>query len=78
MNKKEINKILKKYKYVFETLENYDKTRELPFQRKRIDLTLSVRTINKLKEMRKKTGKPISRIIEECVSYLLLFYRSNK
>jgi hypothetical protein len=65
MEQKEINKILRKYKDVFETLENYDKTRELPFHRKRIDLTLSVRAINKLKELREKTGKPISRIIEE-------------
>ena len=46
-------------------LENYDKTRELPFQRKRIDITLSVETINKLKEIREKTNKPISQIIEE-------------
>jgi len=65
MNQKKINKILKKYKYVFETLEDYDKTRELPFQRKRIDVTLSVRTINKLKELSRKTGKPVSHIIEE-------------
>jgi len=61
-------KILKKYKYVFDTLEQYDKTRELPFQRKRIDITLSVATINKLKKLRDKTGKPISRIIEEKIS----------
>ena len=58
-------KILKKYKYVFDALENYDKTRELPFQRKRIDVTLSVETINKLKKLKEKTGKPISRLIEE-------------
>jgi len=65
MKQSEINKILKKYKYVFETLENYDKTRELPFQRKRIDITLSVGTINKLKKIKEQTGKPISQIIEE-------------
>ena len=46
-------------------LENYDKTRELPFQRKRIDITLSTTTIKKLKELSKKTGKPVSRLIEE-------------
>jgi len=61
----EINKILKENKEAFEILENYDKTRELPFQRKRIDITLSVATINKLKRIKEKTGKPISRIIEE-------------
>lgn len=65
LNRKNINKILRKYKDLFEALENYDKTRELPFQRKRIDITLSVATIKKLKEMSVKTGKPISRIIEE-------------
>ena len=65
MKVSEINKILKENREAFEILENYDKTRELPFQRKRIDITLSVATINKLKEMKEKTGKPISRIIEE-------------
>ena len=65
LTKKNIEKIMKKYKDVFETLENYDKTRELPFQRKRIDVTLSVNTIIKLRAMREKTGKPISHIIEE-------------
>ncbi len=61
----EIKKILKKYKDVFDALENYDKTRELPSQRKRIDITLSVATINKLKKIKEKTGRPISQIIEE-------------
>lgn len=68
MQSDEIKKILKKYKDVFEALENYDKTGELPFQRKRIDITLSVETINKLKKIKEKTGKPISRIIEEKVN----------
>ncbi|MBS3080725.1 ribbon-helix-helix protein, CopG family [Candidatus Pacearchaeota archaeon] len=60
-----MNHILKKYKELFEALENFDKTRELPSQRKRVDVTLSVKTINKLKELKEKTGKSISRIIEE-------------
>ena len=65
MQLSEINRIMKKYKKVFVNLENYDKTLELPFQRKRIDITLSVATINKLKAIKEKTGKPISQIIEE-------------
>jgi len=65
ISKQRIEKITRKYKDVFEALENYDITHELPFQRKRIDVTLSVGTINKLRKLRKKTGKPISRIIEE-------------
>lgn len=68
MKKSEIKRIMKKYKEVFEILENYDKTRELPFKRKRIDITLSVGTINQLKELRKKTGKPISQLIEEKIN----------
>ena len=64
-DKKTINRILKEHKETFEMLENYDKTHEFPFQRKRIDITLSVKTVNKLKKLREKTGKPISRIIEE-------------
>ena len=62
---KKIQQIKKKYKDIFEILENYDKTHELPFQRKRIDVTLSVQTINRLKELSKKIKKPISHIIEE-------------
>lgn len=65
MQSNEIKRILKKYKDVFEALENYDKTRELPFHRKRIDITLSVDTIKKLKILRERTGKPISQLIEE-------------
>ena len=65
ITKERITKIKKKYKDVFETLETYDKTHELPFQRKRIDVTLSVATINKLKLLSKEQGKPISHIIEE-------------
>jgi len=65
MKQIQINKILKENKDLFEILENYDKTMKLPFQRKRIDITLSVATINKLNKLKKRTGKPISRIIEE-------------
>jgi len=65
MNQKKINKILKENKELFEMLENYDKVREFPFQRKKINLTLAKATINKLKKLREQTGKPISRIIEE-------------
>jgi hypothetical protein len=65
MNKKQMNKILKENKDIFNILENYDETRELPFQRKRIYLTLAVATLNKLKKLKEQTGKPISRIIEE-------------
>lgn len=65
MRSDKIKGILRKYKDVFVALENYDKTRELPFQRKRIDITLSIEAINKLKHLKQRTKKPISHIIEE-------------
>lgn len=68
MQSNKIKKILREYKDLFKALENYDKTHELPFHRKRIDVTLSVETINKLKKLKEKTGKPISQIIEERVN----------
>ncbi|MAH47594.1 hypothetical protein CMI37_17365 [Candidatus Pacearchaeota archaeon] len=66
MKQREINKILKENKDLFDALERYDETRELPFQRKKINLTLSVATINKLKKLRDETGQPISRIVDGC------------
>ena len=65
LDKKRIKRILKENREVFEALERYDKTRELPFQKRRVDITLSVGTIGKLKRLKEKTGKPISQIIEE-------------
>jgi hypothetical protein len=65
MKRAEINKILRENKDLFDSLARYDETMELPFQRKKINLTLSVEVINKLKRMKEKTGKPISRIVEE-------------
>jgi hypothetical protein len=67
VKQKQINKILKENKDLFDIIGDYDKTRQLPHQRKKIYLTLSVRTLNKLKSLREKTGKPISRIIDEIV-----------
>jgi len=68
MQSNEIKRILREYKDVFETLKRYDETGKLPSQRKRIDITLSVKTIEKLNRLREKTGKPISQIIEEKIS----------
>lgn len=65
LDNKKIKKIIDENMEVFDMLEIYDQTRELPFQRKRIDITLSVKAITKLKELSRKTKKPISKIIEE-------------
>ncbi|MBS3084038.1 ribbon-helix-helix protein, CopG family [Candidatus Pacearchaeota archaeon] len=52
---------------MFEILKEYDKTREWPIGRARLDITLSRRTIQKLKKLKERTGKPISQIIEEAL-----------
>ena len=62
---KKIKEIIERNKEVFKVLEEYDKTHKLPFQTKRIDITLSNKTIDKLNKLKEKTGKPISRIVEE-------------
>ena len=67
LNKKLHEKIMKEGKDVFEMLEVYDKTREWPIGRERLDVTLSKRTIKKLRLMREETGKTISKIVEEAV-----------
>ncbi len=70
LNEKEIKEIMKKYKKSFEEMEHYDKTREKLWGRKRIDITINQRVLNKLKKLKEKSGKPISRIIEEAVENL--------
>jgi len=70
LNKKNIKKIFKKYKNSFQEMEHYDRTREILWARKRIDLTLNHRIIKKLREIKARTSKPISRIIEETVMKL--------
>jgi len=67
LGNREIKRIFNKYKQSFIELEHYDRTREILWRRKRIDFTLAQRTINKLKKIRDKTGKPMSHIVEELV-----------
>jgi len=70
LNDQKIAEIKHKYREMFEILENYDKTREWPIGRARIDVTLDKKVIKKLKTLKEKTGKPISRIIEEAIKNL--------
>ncbi len=67
ITKQKIKEIKEKYKDVFEDLEEYDKTHKLSSDRERVDITLSVKMIRKLKKKKQETGKPISRIIERCL-----------
>jgi hypothetical protein len=67
-DEKAIHKIIEENKEYFDALEHYDRTRELDIGRARLYVTLSKKLLRKLQELRKKTGKPISRIIEEALS----------
>lgn len=68
LDKEKIKKILKKHEKDFKELEHYDKTREKLWAKGRLDVLLTNRLIVKLKEIKEKTGKPVSHIIEEAVS----------
>ncbi len=68
LSEKTIKKIMKEYKDIFDILLRYDKTREWPIGRARIDITLDKRLIKRLKDASTRTGKPVSRIIEEAVA----------
>ena len=66
-DKKNIKRIIRENKEYFDALARYDETREWPLGRERIYITLDKRILEKLKRLREKTGKPISRIIEEAI-----------
>lgn len=67
LDEKTIKRIRKKYKDAFDSLEYYDKTHEKLWGRERIDITLHRKIIKKLKDLKQKSGKPISRIIEDAI-----------
>ena len=62
--------ILEKYRALFEALEEYDRSWQLPADRVRINITLSRRIVAKLRRLKEQTGKSVSRIIEEAVEEL--------
>jgi len=68
LNDKEINRLKKKYKNSLNEMEHYDNTFEKLWGRNRIDFTLDKKIIIKLKEMKEKTGKSMSRIVEEAIA----------
>ena len=74
LNEKEIKRIFNKYKKAFEEMEHYDKTREILWGRERIYLTLDKKLLKKLKELKQKTGQPISRIIEKALKNVDVYH----
>ena len=68
LNDKEINRLKKKHKQSLDEMEHYDNTFEKLWGRERIDLTLDKKIIIKLKVMKEKIGKPMSKIVEEAIA----------
>ncbi len=62
---KSVERFLKENKKWFDMLEEYDRTGIWPLERKRVDLTLSRRTIAKLRARAKAEGKSVSRVVDE-------------
>lgn len=58
---------MEKYKDIFDSLEHYDRTHKKLWGRERIDITLHRKIIEKLRNLKAKTGKSMSRIVEEAV-----------
>ena len=71
------DKIIKKYKEMFDDLEEYDRTRELPFGRKRIDITLDRKLIKRLKSFSGAASKPVSRVVEDALNAYLKSRHGN-
>jgi len=70
LSNKKIKRIYEKNKKHFFEMEHYDKTREKLWEKRRIDIALTYRLIKRLKEISKKTGSPVSHIIEEKIKKL--------
>ncbi|HLD78194.1 MAG TPA: hypothetical protein VJB16_04155 [archaeon] len=64
---KNVERVLRENKKWFEMLEEYDRTGVWPLERKRVDLTLSRRTIAKLRAKAAAEGKSVSRVVDELV-----------
>lgn len=65
--KKYIKKIFEEYKQDFIEMEHYDRTREKLWKCTRLDITMPLRTIKRLKALSKERRKPVSNIIGEAV-----------
>ena len=65
MKKKDL--IVEKHKALFTALEEYDRSHTLPDDRQWVTVTLSRRTVQWLRQLKKKTGKSVSRLVEEAI-----------
>ena len=60
--------IMKKYSHLFVILEEYDKTRLLPSSKVHLNITLTNKTLGKLKKLSKLSRKSFSSLIEDSFS----------
>jgi len=67
MLSRDIKKIMKENEKYAQMLEEYDKTGKFPLEKIRRSFTLKRMTVNKLKNVSKKTGKSMSDILDELV-----------
>ncbi len=64
---KDIRQIMKENKKYTDMFEEYDRTGVFPLDKTKRTFTLRNMTVKKLKETSKKTGKSMSKIIDELV-----------
>lgn len=63
----EIRRIMKENEKYAELLEYYDRTGRLPLKKERRNFTLKDINFHRLKKASKKTGKSMSRILDELI-----------
>lgn len=70
ISEEKFKEIYEKNKQHFDEIDYYDNTRIALWEKSGISVYLKNRTIKRLKELSKKTGKPVSHIIEEAFLHL--------
>ena len=68
MKFREIEKIMKKNEKYAKILEDYDRTGVFPLDKVRRSFTLKNMTMNKLKSHSKRTGRSMSKILDNLVN----------
>lgn len=67
MLSQDIKRIMKENEKYAKMLEEYDRTGEFPLEKIRRSFTLKRMTVNRLKDMSKRSGKSMSDIIDDII-----------
>lgn len=70
--------MIEKHKSLFKGFEDFDKVGYFDSDKKRVNLFLERRTINRLKEVAKEENKSVSKVVEERFWRLITDGRSKK